>query len=311
MRLGFGGVLLGLATSIIGCTGSASATAVESTVLRGAPEVVGDVGDSAPAPQMTIAANDPVDAGLQAVGPGATVTGLTGDLALGSTLRTTTTLNLRTGPGTENSVRLVLPDGANVLTVNVSSPENGWYNVSYNGVEGWASGKYLELVRGPVTDPTVRDLAIARAQGGVGFSYWWGHGRWIPNGATSSSKGVCTGNCPNCSHSGGYGADCSGYVGKIWQVPSSNSDVSVDSHPYSTVNFDASSSLWSTVSRSSLQKADALVYNANGAGHILVYESGDGWGNLWSYEARGCSYGIVHNLRSCSTTYKGIRRTGY
>lgn len=311
MRLGFGGVLLGLATSIIGCTGSASATAVESTVLRGAPEVVGDVGDSAPAPQMTIAANDPVDAGLQAVGPGATVTGLTGDLALGSTLRTTTTLNLRTGPGTENSVRLVLPDGANVLTVNVSSPENGWYNVSYNGVEGWASGKYLELVRGPVTDPTVRDLAIARAQGGVGFSYWWGHGRWIPSGATSSSIGSCTGNCPSCTHSGSYGADCSGYVGKIWEVPSSNTDPQSDSHPYSTISFNGSNAQWSTIDRAALKSADALVYNVNGSGHIFIYESGDGWGSIWAYEARGCAYGIVHNLRTAGTAFKAITRTGY
>jgi len=67
----------------------------------------------------------------------------------------------------------------------------------------------------------------------------------------------------------------------------------------------------SIVSRSSLKKADALVYNDGSAGHVLIYESGDGWGSVWSYEARGCAYGIVHNLRTVGSAYKGIARVGY
>lgn len=232
---------------------------------------------------------------------------------IGTLLETTADLNLRDAPSTAGNVLRVMPLGSQVVTVNVTTSKNGFLNVKHSGLEGWASAKYLQKVVPPSNGggSSAVDAAVTRAKAGVGFSYWWGHGRWLTSGPTSSNKGTCSGNCPSCTHGGSYGADCSGYVGKIWQVPSSNSDVSVDSHPYSTVNFDASSSLWSTVSRSSLQKADALVYNANGEGHILLYESGDGWGNLWSYEARGCSYGIVHNLRSCSTTYKGIRRTGY
>jgi hypothetical protein len=155
------------------------------------------------------------------------------------------------------------------------------------------------------------DNAIAKAKAGVGFSYWWGHGRWSLSGPTASTKGSCSGSCPSCSHSGSYGADCSGYVGKIWGVPSSNTDVTNDSHPYSTVNFNTNTSLWSTVSRGSVKRGDAMVYNSGGAGHIFLYESGDGWGSMWAYEAKGCSYGIVHNLRTAGSTYHAIRRAGW
>ena len=152
---------------------------------------------------------------------------------------------------------------------------------------------------------------MLRAKSGVGFSYWWGHGAWDPSGVGSSTAGACYGSCPNCTHSGTHGADCSGYVGKLWQVPSSNSSLSTDSHPYSTASFVNDTSLWKTVSRGSLKKADALVYHSGGAGHVYLFESGDGWGSMWAYEAKGCSYGIVHDLRTASSAYHGIRRTGY
>ena len=76
-----------------------------------------------------------------------------------------------------------------------------------------------------------------------------------------------------------YGADCSGYVGKIWQVPSSNNDLTYDWHPYSTANFVKSSSLWTTVSRSNVKKAGALVYNSNGGAHhpLRVATSADSY----------------------------------
>jgi cell wall-associated NlpC family hydrolase len=255
---------------------------------------------------------------------GAEETGvLTQELAsgvpIGSTLQTTAALNLRTGPSTSYAVRLVIPKGAKVTTVNRSTPVGGWYNIKYNGVIGWSYGGYLILVSQPSgsgsssgsSTSSARDAAVARAKSGVGFSYWWGHARWLPGGLSSSTRGSCTGSCPSCSHSGSYGADCSGYVGKVWQVPSWNSDPRIDQHPYSTANFVGSNELWRTVSRSSVKKGDAFVYHSNGAGHIFLYESGDGWGSMWAYEAKGCSYGIVHNLRTASSAYKAIARAGY
>jgi hypothetical protein len=184
-------------------------------------------------------------------------------------------------------------------------------------MRGWSHGAYLREV-GSSGLPTAEsptsnlvDVATARAKSGVGFSYWWGHARWLPGGATSSTQGSCSGSCPSCTHAGSYGADCSGYVAKVWQVPSGNEDLTYDWHPYSTASFNGSSTLWSTVARDSLKKADALAYRADGAGHIILFESGDGWGSMWSYECKGCSAGCVRNLRTASSAYKGIRRAGY
>jgi uncharacterized protein YraI len=158
---------------------------------------------------------------------------------------------------------------------------------------------------------TATGAAIDRAKEGKGFSYWWGHGRFSTSGPTSATKGTCSGSCPSCSHGGSYGGDCSGYAAKVWDVPSSNSNMSTDSHPYSTASFNSDTSQWHTVSRSSLKEADALVYNSGGEGHIFIYDGGDGWGSIYAYECKGCSYGCVAGYRTASSSYHGIRRAGY
>ena len=65
------------------------------------------------------------------------------------------------------------------------------------------------------------------------------------------------------------------------------------------------------MSRGSLKTGDALVYNSGGSGHIVLYEKGDGWGTPTVVECRGCAYGCVHDARSFSSTYHGIRRAGF
>lgn len=239
---------------------------------------------------------------------------LSSSVAVGSTLRSTTAVNLRSGPSTSHKTLLVVPRAALVVTVDLTTPSNGFYKVKYNGTVGYSHGAYYELVSSPAsasTAPLTRDQAISRAKSGVGFSYWWGHARFRPEGPASSTRGSCAGACPNCSHSGSYGGDCSGYLAKAWAVGANNSDLTVDSHPYSTYNFAHQETHWSKVSRSSLIRADALVYNANGAGHIVLFESGDGWGSMWTYECRGCAYGCVRNLRTLGSEFKGIRRHGF
>jgi cell wall-associated NlpC family hydrolase len=239
---------------------------------------------------------------------------LSGNLKVGETLIATTGVNLRTGPSTSKTILHVVPEGASVV-VEQAAPENGFYKVKHNGTIGWSYGAYYKEAPssggGSSGGSTKRDQAITRAKSGVGFSYWWGHGRFRPEGPTSSNKGSCSGSCPSCSHSGSYGGDCSGFVGKVWQVPSSNSDLTVDEHPYSTANFVHDTSSWSTVSRSSMTKADAMVYNSGGEGHIFLYSSGDAWGSVYAYECKGCSYGCVYDLRTVSSAYHGIRRAGY
>jgi hypothetical protein len=149
-----------------------------------------------------------------------------------------------------------------------------------------------------------RDAVIALAKSAVGYSYFWGHGRWRDDGA---SHGSCSGSCPGCSHSGSYGADCSGLVVKTWQVPSPIA-ITTDSHPYSTYNLKYESTHWSSISRDSVKKGDAFVHHDNGAGHTFIYEKGDPWGSVWAYECKGCAYGCVHNLRTVSSLYVARRR---
>ncbi len=245
---------------------------------------------------------------------------LTAAVPAGAALVATANLNLRTGPSTQFPVHHVIPKGARVTAAG-GSPRDGWYALSHNGVSGWCFGAYLAPAEAgvpsqpsPAAAPassSARDAAMSRARSGVGFSYWWGHGRWQPSGPSASSQGSCTGSCPSCSHGGQNGADCSGYVAKVWQAPTSNEDVTVDSHPYSTWDFDNSSTGWHTVATAALQAGDALVYNSNGAGHVFIFDSIDGWGSTWAYEAKGCAYGIVHDLRGVSAAYKGIARDGY
>jgi cell wall-associated NlpC family hydrolase len=221
---------------------------------------------------------------------------------------TASALNLRTGPSTSNAIIAVMPSGA---VVDVSAAQNGWYKVSWNGKVGWCSGLYLTPVSSPTPPPqqpgnTPVEQAIARAESGVGFSYHWGGGCWSPGG----SPGACYGSCPNCTHSGTWGADCSGYVAKVWQVPGASA-LTTCSHPYSTYNFRFEQDHWSPVSRSNARRGDALVYHSGSEGHIFVFDSGDPWGYMKAYEAKGCSYGIQHDTRNASSAYIAIRREGF
>ena len=152
--------------------------------------------------------------------------------------------------------------------------------------------------------PMTRDQIVALSQSGMGYSYYWGHGSWRTDG---QSPGSCSGTCPSCSHTGQYGADCSGFVAKVWQVPSP-SPVDVDQHPYSSYNFTYDSTWWNAISRGAAQVGDAFAYNSNGAGHVFIYESGDPWGSAWAYECKGCGYGCVHDLRTVYSYYGARER---
>ena len=153
-----------------------------------------------------------------------------------------------------------------------------------------------------------RDEIINLAISGVGYSYWWGNGCWRTDG---TQHGSCSGSCPSCTHTGSYGADCSGFAAKVWQVPSPIA-VSSCSHPYSTWHFTCTETWWRAISRESLEKGDCASYRSGGCpgsgGHIVVFERGDPWGSMWTYEASGCSSGIVHQSRTLSSSYRAIER---
>jgi hypothetical protein len=298
------------ATLALGCGSSSEGGARE---VVGGEEVTFDI--------PVTAVEEPSSAGDAAAAPGdaGAVDGGAAPCATftaGALYEATSDVNLRRGPSTAEAVLEVIPTGAVVSITTTGCAVGGFIPVKHQGVSGWSYASYYRRYTSPAADAGAaasftRDDAIARARQSVGFGYWWGHGRWRSEGIRPEWKGTCSGSCPNCTYAGSYGADCSGMVAKAWKVPSWNDDVSVDKHPFGTIHFVAANSLWSDVSRSSLVKADALVYNTNGAGHIMLYESGDGWGSVYAYECKACAIGCVHNLRSVSSAYKGIRRAGF
>ena len=95
-------------------------------------------------------------------------------------------------------------------------------------------------------------------------------------------------------------------------MPSSNTSLSDDEHPYSTADFiSTSASNWSRINRDDLRQADMLVYRDGGAGHIFVYDRGDGWGSMYAYECKGCAAGCISGFRTAGSAYKAIRRAGW
>jgi hypothetical protein len=72
-------------------------------------------------------------------------------------------LNLRTGPGADYGVRLVMPAGASLKVTG--SYKNGFYPVRYQGIKGWASAEYLAPAkpRKTWTEAQIIDIIYAAA----------------------------------------------------------------------------------------------------------------------------------------------------
>jgi len=246
-------------------------------------------------------------------------------------------LNNRSGPGSGYMVLRVLSSGTQGQVVQQSG---SWFKLDLSGGQlGWSYGKYLCLVSNAPPPPSnpppsnpppsnpppsnpppsnpggqssydvSRQGIINTCKAYVGYSYWWGGAKFpAPWDAQGKDKGKCY-SSTSSGHKGLHGADCSGFAAKVWQV-SAAMPFSTNKHPYSTYDFYYGSAAWSKISRSSAQMADALVYRSGSSGHVVIFEQGDPWGQSWTYEARGCSWGVVHNLRSLSSSYQARKRSG-
>ncbi len=150
--------------------------------------------------------------------------------------------------------------------------------------------------------PMTRDQVVARAAPGVGYSYHWGGACWQLDGG--GGHGSCSGNCPNCTHSGSYGADCSGYVFKAWQIDGAQSVSTCGHGPYTASSYHTNQTHWTHITRANAKKADALASTT----HVVLVLGGDPWGTPTIDEARGCSYGIQHNVRSLGSEFNASQR---
>lgn len=103
----------------------------------------------------------------EAAGGDVAAQSLTGSIAVGSIVETTAALNLRSGPSTGDDVVDVITKGARATIVD-ATPQGGFYHLSWNGEDGWSSGRYLELISSP--PPPSTDDAGAPASDDSGSS---------------------------------------------------------------------------------------------------------------------------------------------
>ena len=179
----------------------------------------------------------------------------------------------------------------------------------------WAIGLGVALVALSATASAAppaesREDILCRAASGLGFSYHWGGGCWCAGAGCapdySCGKGVCKGSCPSCTHTGKYGADCSGFVAKAWQVPGPKAvNDCKDDHPYHSSAFAAAGKHWTAQPMNALEPADASGKN----GHVvLISGPKNPSGQYEVLEASSCSSGIIRRHRPLSSPFKGVRR---
>jgi len=106
-----------------------------------------------------------------------------GDVAVGSVLRATTTVNLRKGPGTGFGILHVVPNGATVTVVS-AKPSGGFYQVKHGGVTGWSYGLYYDKISSPTPTPggTSLDAIKTIAGNSACFRYSWNNRGQMPRG---------------------------------------------------------------------------------------------------------------------------------
>ena len=157
--------------------------------------------------------------------------------------------------------------------------------------------------------PMQRQHIAAIAASATGFSYRWGGSRWLVGASDPGSCSAAPGSsgCPQCTHTGPWGAVCSGLLGVAWQLPGPV-PTHLGAHPYSSWHFAHLAVHWLHVPDAEVLQGDAYAYNQDGKGHVFVVDQLDDWGHALAWECKGCTTGCVHNLRDIPGKYTAIRR---
>ncbi|MEZ4530773.1 MAG: SH3 domain-containing protein [Thermomicrobiales bacterium] len=109
-----------------------------------------------------------------------------GDVAPAAAATTTANVNLRSGPGTSYGVLLVIPNGATVNTTG--SVQNGFTQLTYNGVTGWSASQYISTGSGSTTATVIDGALNLRSGPGTNYSVV----TVMPGGATVTITGSLT-----------------------------------------------------------------------------------------------------------------------
>lgn len=104
-----------------------------------------------------------------------------GDVAVGSVLRATTTVNLRSGPGSSYRILHVVPNGASVTVVS-ATPSGGFYQIEHGGVVGWSYGLYYDKVSPPSPGGGSLDAIKTIAGSSACARYSWNNRGQMPRG---------------------------------------------------------------------------------------------------------------------------------
>jgi hypothetical protein len=134
---------------------------------------------------------------------------VTGSLPVGTVLIATADVNLRKGPSSSYGIIDVVPDGASV-TVVVSSPQNGYYDVKFGTETGWTSGQYYKLGSGSTSSST-GSTSSSSTSSSTGSSSGAGGSSTSSSATGSSSSG--SSNASSSGSSGGTSCTVSGVEG--------------------------------------------------------------------------------------------------
>ncbi|WP_300276817.1 C40 family peptidase [Peptacetobacter sp.] len=173
-------------------------------------------------------------------------------------------LNIRTGPGTNNSILGSLSGGS---VVEVKEKSNGWYKIeTANGVKGWISGDYVTSTNEPLTGSTSSN---SNNQGNnTDTSY--GNGETSATGDKIVDYAYTLLGVPyKWGGNGPSSFDCSGYTQWVYR---NAAGISIP-----RVSRDQAQS-GSPVSRGDYKKGDLLYFDTSGNGsvsHVGIYIGGD------------------------------------
>ncbi|MDD9945019.1 MAG: carboxypeptidase regulatory-like domain-containing protein [Myxococcales bacterium] len=167
---------------------------------------------------------------------------------------------------------------------------------------------------------TTRSRILQIGRSALDNGYKWGGSTWSvdPAGHVSCSFTMCSGceckkrnangSCFSYYPIGGLGADCSGFVGKSWEVPGPRSP-EMPERVSGTAGFIQSGTHWDTIAATDIRPGDSMAWNNGSAGHVVLIKEKLTGDNYEYYEASSCKNGIRHHRgRLASSKWTAARR---